>query len=282
MSQMVTIHYRRLNTLEEFFACEALQKETWGFADLSVVPAHLLLTFEKRGGIVLGAFDRDQLIGFVYGFVGYQYGMPTHNSVMSAVRPEYRNQGIAYQLKCAQRREALAQGFSLMTWTFDPLQSLNAHFNLNKLGVIVREYFTNLYGTFRDELNKGLPTDRFGVEWWLDRPRVKRTLESAPPARALPVPANQPQLGPDGLLLPGRAPRLDNSPLHVGIPLSIDELRQKKPETALQWRHHIRDWFTAAFKDHFVLHDFAVDRQRKLGVYTLSQVDAVTVLNEVL
>jgi len=279
---MAAITYRRLNTLEEFFACETLQKDTWGFADLSVVPAHLLITFEKRGGIVVGAFDQVQLIGFVYGFVGFQYGMPTHNSVMSAVRPEYRNRGIASQLKLAQRSQALKQGFSLMTWTFDPLQSLNAYFNLSKLGVIVREYFPNLYGTFRDEINKHMPTDRFGVEWWLDRPRVKSYLETTPAAQALPVPDNGPQLGSEGLLLPGKPPPLGASPLHFGIPLSIDELKQKDLNAAMQWRHHVRDWFQAAFAAHYLVHDFAVDRQRKLGVYTLSQVDASDLLNEVL
>lgn len=279
MSNEIT--YRLLSQQEEFFNCEVLQQETWGFADLSVVPAHLLITFQKRGGLVIGAFDGDQMVGFVYGFVGHQYGMATHNSVMSAVRPEYRNQGIAYQLKIEQRKMALEQQFSLMTWTFDPLQGLNAHFNLNKLGVIIREYFCNIYGVFRDEINKGLPTDRFGVEWWMDSPRVERRLSSGVETQLPPVPDNAPSLDDRDLLRPG-APvvRLDNcDQLHLGIPISIDELKSKDAELALEWRYHIRGWFEAALASGLIIHGFTLDRQRKMGVYTLSN-DLDTVLQE--
>jgi len=281
IAQMTAIVYRRLNTLEEFFTCEDLQKDTWGFADLSVVPAHLLITFEKRGGIVVGAFDQEQLIGFVYGFVGFQYGMPTHNSVMSAVRPDYRNQGIAYQLKCVQRNEALAQGFSLMTWTFDPLQSLNAYFNLTKLGAIARQYYPNIYGVFRDEINKGVPTDRFGIEWWVNSPRVTRCLENPPPAAPPAALSNDPQHNARGLLTPNRLPaeRLDET-LHLAIPLSIDELKQKNLDLALDWRYHIRQWFETAFANGYILHGFALDRQRRMGVYTLSRTELDTVLEQ--
>lgn len=272
------IIYRRLSQQEEFFHCEVLQQETWGFADLSVVPAHILITFQKRGGLVLGAFDGDVMAGFVYGHVGHQYGMATHNSIMSAVRPEYRNRGIAYQLKIEQRKMALEQGFSLMTWTFDPLQALNAHFNLNKLGVIVREYFCNIYGVFRDEINKGLPTDRFGVEWWMDSPRVELRLSEGVRPQAPPVPHNAPLLDDRELLTPGEGvPQVDGcNQLHLGIPISIDELKSKDAELALQWRYHIRGWFEAALAAGFIVHAFTLDRQRKMGVYTLSNdLDAI-------
>ncbi len=281
MAPMTAVTIRRFNALEEYFACEALQQEVWGFEDLSVVPAHLLVTFDKRGGLVLGAFDRDVLVGFVYGFVGQQYGMATHNSVMSAVRPQYRNQGIAHRLKLAQRKAALAQGFSLMTWTFDPLQALNAHFNLTKLGVVIREHYRNVYGPFRDAINRDMPTDRFGVEWWMDRPRALARLEREPPQAAPPIPANRPQLGPAGLLVPGEgAPGGEGEALHLGIPLSIDELRKRDPELALHWRHHLRDWLEPALDDGYVICGFCVDRQRRLGVYTLRRADVQDLLME--
>jgi predicted GNAT superfamily acetyltransferase len=276
------IKYRRLQSLEEFFVCEDLQQATWGFEDLSVVPAHLLVTFEKRGGIVLGAFDGDEMIGFVYGFVGYQFGMPTHNSVMSAVKPEYRNQGIAYQLKIEQRKLALEQNFSLMTWTFDPLQSLNAHFNLNKLGVVVRQYYQNIYGVFRDEINKGMPTDRLSVEWWFDSPRAERQLSQNQSPNIPSTFTNDPRLNNKGLLEPGKLPsdNLDKV-LHLASPLSIDELKQKDLDLALHWRLHLRQWLETAFAQGYILHGFALDRQRFMGVYTLTKTDVDSILEAV-
>lgn len=274
--------YRRLNSHEQYLACERLQKETWGFDDVSVVPGHILITFQKRGGLVLGAFDGDRLIGFVYGFVGWHEGKPTHNSVMSAVRPEYRNRGVAYQLKLEQRRLAMQQGFELMTWTFDPLQALNAHFNLNKLGVIVRGYWRDLYGPFRDQINKNLPTDRFAVEWWLDTPRTLRRLEASSDKTIPPLPDNPPRWGDAGLLNPSdRPPAIeDKDRLHLVIPLSVDQLKAQDAQLAMAWRLHMRAWLETALQAGFIVHDFCADHQRKLGIYTLSRKALQTVLWE--
>lgn len=276
------IIYRRLNAHEEYRACEKLQQTTWGFEDLSVVPGHLLITFQKRGGLVLGAFEESRLIGFVYGFVGRQPdGAVTHNSVMSAVRPEYRNRGIAYRLKCEQRKLALEQGFSLMTWTFDPLQAPNAHFNLSKLGVLVREYVQDIYGHFRDKINQGLPTDRFAVEWWIDSARVKRQLDQTVTDKGVsPAPHNPPRRRSDELLEPSGQPAdvAGLKRLYLAIPIDIDALKGKSAELPLQWRYHIRDWFEIAFAAGFILHGFSLDRDRGIGVYTLSRTNMETIL----
>lgn len=274
--------YRRLNTHEEYQACEKLQQETWGFEDLSVVPGHLLITFQKRGGIVLGAFAGNRLIGFVYGFVGQQPdGAVTHNSVMSAVRPEYRNQGIAYRLKCEQRKLALEQGFPLMTWTFDPLQAPNAHFNLSKLGVLVREYVQDIYGHFRDQINQGLPTDRFAVEWWIDSAWVKRQLDKTVVHKGvLPAAHHPPRMRSDKLLEPSDQPAdvADLKRLHLAIPSDIDAVKDQSVELALRWRYYVRDWFETAFAAGFILHGFSLDRDRGIGIYTLSRTKMETIL----
>ena len=47
-----------------------MQRAAWGSADIDIAPLHVMLTIAKNGGVVLGAFAADQLIGFVYGFVG--------------------------------------------------------------------------------------------------------------------------------------------------------------------------------------------------------------------
>src|SRR6476619_3928254 len=107
----------------EMRAAEELQKEVWGFSDIDVVPLTQLVAAKAAGGIVVGAFDREVLVGFAYGFVGYEDGNVTHHSHMLAVKPAYRGANVGYLLKLAQRRTALEQGIDRMTWTFDPLQS---------------------------------------------------------------------------------------------------------------------------------------------------------------
>lgn len=182
---------RRLQKLEEYFTCEVVQRRIWGFRDVGVTAAPLLLTTQRNGGLVLGAFVDGQMVGMLYGFLGREERpeglLYKHCSHMMGVVPEWRERDIGYRLKLAQREWVLAQGLELVTWTFDPLEGVNATLNFAKLGVVSRAYLPNLYGDMRDELNVGLPTDRFQVEWWIRSPRVVGRLEgrSAPRLPAL-------------------------------------------------------------------------------------------------
>jgi predicted GNAT superfamily acetyltransferase len=175
----MSVEIRPLTALEELHACEELQKRIWGFQEIAVVPHHLLLTARENGGVLLGAFEGRRMIGFVFGFPGLdpESGRPKHCSLMCGVLSERRFRGLGHKLKRKQREAVLAQGLDLVTWTFDPLQSANAYFNFHKLGVIARSYERNLYGDMRDGLNRGLPTDRFTVEWWVRSPRVAARVE---------------------------------------------------------------------------------------------------------
>ena len=72
-----------------------------------------------------------------------------------------------------QRDDALARGFELIEWTFDPLEIKNAYLNIEKLGAIARRYSVNQYGITSSPLQGGLPTDRLVAEWWLKSKRVE-------------------------------------------------------------------------------------------------------------
>jgi predicted GNAT superfamily acetyltransferase len=99
---------------------------------------------------------------------------------MLAVLPQYRNSGIGRRLKLAQRDDAIARGFELMEWTFDPLEIRNSHLNISRLGVIVRRYQADFYGPSSSPLQGGLPTDRLYAEWWLRSGRVTDLLRGEP------------------------------------------------------------------------------------------------------
>lgn len=170
MSEGIAI--RKCDSMEEFNECVHLQKEIWGEADLEVEPATLFVVAAHTGGQVLGAFDGPKMVGYTLALAGMRNGVAYLHSHMTGVLGAFRDRGVGRTLKLFQREEALGRGIGLIEWTFDPLETRNAHFNLNRLGAIARRYLPNLYGVTTSPLHRGLATDRLVAEWVLDSPRV--------------------------------------------------------------------------------------------------------------
>jgi predicted GNAT superfamily acetyltransferase len=172
----------RISALQEhadFQRCVELQIAVWGYNDGDVVPRRMFLLAQRIGGQVLGAFDGETIVGFAMSLPGYRDGRAYLHSHMLAVLPEYRNLGLGRRLKLAQRDDAIARGFDLMEWTFDPLEIKNAYLNLARLGAICRRYQPDFYGPSSSPLQGGLPTDRLYAEWWLRSARVSSYLSGA-------------------------------------------------------------------------------------------------------
>src|SRR5262245_52656907 len=123
------LEIRPLTTLEECRKVAELEKVVWGYTDAEdVVPPPVLIVSIKRGGILLGAFDRSGAMkGFVYSIPALKNGRPTQWSHMLGVTPDVRGGGVGADLKLAQREHALRMGIDLIEWTYDPLQAANAH-----------------------------------------------------------------------------------------------------------------------------------------------------------
>lgn len=258
----MTISIRPIQTIAEYRACEALQRRVWAMPDdLEVVPLHLLVTVHKDGGLLLGAFDGEELVGFVFGFLGRgQGGRFKHSSHMLGVAPEYRSSGIGYQLKLAQRESTLDQGLDLITWTYDPLQSRNAYLNIHKLGTMCRTYFRDYYGPMTDELNVGLPSDRFQVDWWVASKRVERRLagEAEEPVLGSACQVNATGHTRGGLLTPGGlADRLEAPILRVEIPADIQSIKSADPGLAREWRLAMRQVFETCFAAGYTVVEFS-------------------------
>ena len=180
------VEVRLCHGLDELNACVALQKEVWNFSDYDLIPLRLFVVAEKIGGQVIGAFDAGELVGFAMSIPGARGGRAYLHSHMLAVRESSRNTGIGRRLKLFQREDALAHGFELIEWTFDPLEIKNAWLNVERLGAIARRYSLNQYGISSSPLQGGLPTDRLVAEWWLRSERVESLLKTGkrPPVRA--------------------------------------------------------------------------------------------------
>jgi len=165
--------------IPEMETCVRMQKEVWNFSDYDLIPLRLFVVAEKIGGQVIGAFVGDTMVGFALSIPGTHGGHAYLHSHMLAVRPEYRNARIGQRIKLFQRQDALARGFELIEWTFDPLEIKNSHLNINRLGAIARRYVINQYGMSSSPLQGGLPTDRLVAEWWLRSRRVEELLKDA-------------------------------------------------------------------------------------------------------
>jgi len=172
------IHLRSSTDVEELRACVALQKEVWGFADNELVPLRIFSLAPKIGGQVICAWDGAMLVGFAFSIPGVRNRQTYLHSHMLAVKADYRNSGLGRKLKLFQREDAIAQGYELIEWTFDPLEIKNAYFNLERLGAIARRYNINQYGITSSPLQGFLPTDRLVAEWWLTSKRVQSLLST--------------------------------------------------------------------------------------------------------
>jgi predicted GNAT superfamily acetyltransferase len=176
------IQIRSLTELEEFDQCVELQNEVWSYDASGMMSQKVFLLASRIGGQVLGAYDGEVLVGYAMSLPGVRNGHAYLHSHHLAVKAGWRDAGVGRRLKLAQRDDALARGFELMEWTFDPLEIKNSYLNFAKLGAISRRYRPNFYGASNSPLHGGLPTDRIYAEWWLNSERVKRALAGEPAA----------------------------------------------------------------------------------------------------
>jgi len=274
---MRELTYRDLTTLEEFANVVELERQIWGPGYDEVVPVPILAVSVHRGGILVGAFDGDRMIGFVYSLPAIKDGKATQWSHMAGVVAEYRSAGLGRRLKLLQRERTLAMGLDLIEWTYDPLQAMNAHLNFAKLGVVVEEYAENIYGTSSSPLHQGNPTDRFVAEWWIRTPHVERRLAPAGPlalrtnSLADAVRVNRTAAAGEWLESVDVDLSLDARRLFVEIPTGFTDMLSGAPELALAWRICTRAIFTTYFDRGYRAVDFSLDRVGRKGAYLLTR-----------
>ena len=258
----MNLSIRPLSTVAEVHACEAMQRQVWAMPDnLEVVPLHLLITVQRNGGLLLGAFDGDNLVGFVFGFPGISSNDKLkHCSHLMGVASSYQSRGVGYQLKLAQREFVLDQGIDLISWSYDPLESRNAHLNIHKLGGVCRTYVQDYYGPLTDGLGAGLPSDRFQVEWWIADDRVRQCLAGDSGGRLADpiVQVNATAHTAGGYLTPGAICLKENArTIRFEIPADYQALKADDPALALEWRLAVRRISEAYFASGYVVADFS-------------------------
>jgi predicted GNAT superfamily acetyltransferase len=287
-----TVTIRDLQSFEDLKQVDEVEREVWGLSDIDTTPLTLVIATEEAGSIWVGAFDGAKLIGFAFGFLGLENGRLIVHSHMLAVREPYRNSNLAYNLKLAQRERALAirvddgrsdgrmndTRISEMTWTFDPLQSRNAHLNFTKLGVVSENYKVEFYGPETSSVLHRNGTDRLWVSWPLSSRRVLDRLQGkdnrAEVLDALSTLTPLIHFNGDGK--PNRTDltaALNRQRIAIEIPSDIVEVERKDPALAWEWRLQTRWAFTEALKAGFSVAEFCrtVRGQQGPGVYLLEK-----------
>lgn len=234
---------RECTTAEELANCVRLQRDVFGLPELEISPRRHLIVTRQAGGWTLGAFTADQrLVGFVHHLVAVRGQNDVFGySHMMAVDRDYQNKGVGARLKWAQRERALSEGRNFIKWTWDPMQARNAHFNLNRLRVIVGDYAENFYGTdYPTDSPEGSPangidSDRLFASWHLNSPRVVDA-------------AN----GVAGAELPEALARIE-------IPADWTTLVKRDTAAARQTQLRVRNEFQSAFQSGLVCAGFMRD-----------------------
>ncbi|MGG3470617.1 GNAT family N-acetyltransferase [Neobacillus pocheonensis] len=262
---MNKIEIRSLQQIDELEDVRRLECEIWGEADS--IPTHQTITAVKNGGLVLGAYDGERLVGFQYSFPGFNGKMTYLCSHVLATDVEYRNKKIGEKLKLAQRDEALKLGYSLITWTYDPLESINGYLNIAKLGGRVSTYIENCYGEMEDLLNNGIASDRFLVEWYIrdERPFEIEVASDCVISQSLiewdmnhdclPVP-----------LSPLPLPQSEKT-VYVPVPKAFRTIKETNLELAKEWRMKTREIYQHAFQQDWQITGFIKNSEPNVPVH---------------
>lgn len=269
---------RELESFEDLSQVAAVEKEVWGLADHDVIPMTITIATKAAGSIWLGAFDGDRMVGFAFAFPGLERGQLMLHSHMLAVRDVYRDSDLGFKLKLAQRERALALRIPEVTWTFDPLQSKNAHFNFAKLGVVSDTYKIDFYGPETSSVLHRNSTDRLWVRWAMMSRRVQHRLQGKDQRGEIMDALSRltPLIRFNGDGKPVKtdlAAALARQRIAIEIPSDIIAIEHKDAALAREWRLATRWAFTESLKSGFLVAEFcrSVRGKQGPGVYLLEK-----------
>lgn len=241
------IDYRPLADMADFERMVDLEILIWGVNPRDALPANMLRALSAHGGLVLGAFDSDLLVGLLVAFRAAEKVLWSH---MTGVHPAYQGRGIGVALKRMQRVWALANGCDEIRWTFDPIQRGNAHFNLHLLGAHSRLYHDNYYGEMDDDINRGMPSDRLEAVWTLRDSRVAARMHGVTPAAFIPSNALKCSI------IDARALPLEGEPEWVCVAIPGDLSRLREAGTLLDAKLRLRQTLHELFRRGYTAVDF--------------------------
>jgi predicted GNAT superfamily acetyltransferase len=234
------VEIRLLEDVDDFARVAELFQSIWTKqGETSPVNVETLRALSKAGSYVGGAFEGDELVGACFGFFAAPDQRALHSHI-AGVSARMRGRSVGFALKVHQRAWAMEEGLDEISWTFDPLISRNAHFNLVKLAASPTSYHRNFYGHMADALNGADDTDRMLVTWYVRDPRVVAACHGEPLGAGDDHTDAEPLLSVGDDLGPLRH-RTDARLVRVALPRDIESLRLTEPARATAWRLALRE-----------------------------------------
>jgi predicted GNAT superfamily acetyltransferase len=228
---------RVVDSMDELRSVSRLLESVWGRSPEGVpLCSEVMRSLVHAGGCITAASRDRSLVGAAALTVAAPAG--STYSLIAAAAPGAGDHGIGYAVKLHQRAWALAHGYRTMAWTFDPLVSRNARFNLVKLGAEARQYKARFYGRMDDDINGDDDADRLVATWALDSRRAVHAAEGTADEPAGPDDAGEVErAGPD------RRPMVvvDAAGTWCRVPGDVVALRRTDPRQASQWRFAVRE-----------------------------------------
>ncbi len=265
---------KKLGSIEEMHAVQAVERQVW---NTDVTPIHQTLSAAKNGGLVVGAYYNGELVGYQYSFSGYKDGHTYLCSHMLGILPLYQGSGVGKLLKDYQRQLALEMGYSLIVWTYDPLESINAYLNLHKLRAITDTYLENHYGEMNDAINKGLPTDRFQVEWWIRSDHVTMDLQDDDTnSEAFSVFDTSLDSDQFPIITATHELQVDHAYVLVPIPDHFQRMKRLSPKLAMEWRLTSRQYFQELCQKGYAAIDVIRSPEQRLSKYVFKKRDQLS------
>jgi len=281
MSKPTALKIETCKAISDFHACEDLQLEIWGGAEREIIPYDIMIAMAKCGGTLIGAWDGTRLIGIALSFVAFQEATTHHYLHLLGVLPGYRGMNVGFDLMIAERTFVIMQGLKLVTWTFDPLESVNAHLYFYKLRGISKSYIPDCYGAMPEALNAGLSSDRLLVEWHLEASYVVSLLDDKEHRNTRDVSHDEDQL----MHIPCLVRMIDNDfpelmmnnqkltseKYRIESPADIQLMKRNNFEQSKSWRFSVREAFTLAFANGYIVKNYFRPTANRPGCYVLTR-----------
>lgn len=255
--------------MEEIHGIVNVQSKAWQMSELEIVATFEMKAVASFGTVLIAVDNTDKVIGFIYAF---PYFPDKHYSHMMATLPEWQGKGVGFAMKKVHREIALQSEVRInsIVWTVDPLLTNNSYLNFAKLGGVCSTYYPNYYGDPEEVgIYKGIPTDRFLLEWYIGTEKVERRMKDFKSDRI--DKETMLQRSPViNKIEDDRFKALDNPTFTnmfcVEVPSDYQALKNNSLEIAIEWRMEFRRICQDNFEDGWEIidfHSFQKDNKRR-------------------
>ncbi|MBN2516560.1 MAG: GNAT family N-acetyltransferase [Deltaproteobacteria bacterium] len=270
-----------------------LEKRVWnkeGYREVNAPMLYFELAY-LTNGLVLTVFDegifskaeREQMakqdswyagnqpIGFLACFADFDEQGPFWYAARMGVDRLYQDKNIGEAILDAIYASAKERNIPRIRWTYDPLVSRNGYLYLHKMGALIQEIGFSYYSAVftNDELNRGISTDRFIVDWFINTNRVRDRMERHNyPVHDLSIMTpentlNEIFIDEEGLERHGQKLIFEatETPLFIEIPYAQDKLLKADRKKAQDLRDQCRALFMHYLAAGYVIKEMVIKKE---------------------